>query len=412
MPFHDPRKAAELVRNHLATHDTPISFLFGAGTSACINIAPKAPANTKPTYTPLVPAVELLTTQCCEAVKKLGKSFTKAWDALIPECDALHQHPNIENILSRIRSKIDALGDGDKPLGLSKDHLNQLEACIRKEIARCASPQDSLIPKSLPHDLFALWVKQTTRHIPVEVFTTNYDILLERSLERANVPVFDGFAGSYEPYFNTECVDDESLMPGPGWVRLWKLHGSVNWHISETNDTKRVLRKEVSPAGEMILPSHRKYDESRKQPYLALIDRLGKALARDGALLVTCGFSFSDQHINALLYGVLDNRPLSHVLCFQFSTLEVDDPLVRASSVRPNFLLFGPNAAVINGTWGEWRLREPVDNTTYPFLDVFFDSDGEPDTNKRATTGRMRLGDFNWLGRFLRDMGPSHEGLG
>lgn len=39
MNAHDPQKVVEDLRNHLATHDRPLAFLFGAGTSYSINIA-------------------------------------------------------------------------------------------------------------------------------------------------------------------------------------------------------------------------------------------------------------------------------------------------------------------------------------------------------------------------------------
>ncbi len=41
MITHDPRQVSEDLRNHLAMHDRRLSFLFGAGTSSAVNIAPE-----------------------------------------------------------------------------------------------------------------------------------------------------------------------------------------------------------------------------------------------------------------------------------------------------------------------------------------------------------------------------------
>jgi hypothetical protein len=47
------------------------------------------------------------------------------------------------------------------------------------------------------------------------------------------VPYFDGFVGTLGARFHTELVErgvgkDEECVPA-FFVRLWKLHGSVNW---------------------------------------------------------------------------------------------------------------------------------------------------------------------------------------
>ena len=154
----------------------------------------------------------------------------------------------------------------------------------------------------------------------------------------------------------------------------------------------------------MILPSHKKYDESRKQPYQALMDRLGRVLAQDGALLVTCGFSFSDQHVNSLIFNVLDNRPLSHVITLQYSDLSEDSAIVRAAKGRPNLMVLGPNGGVLRGSWATWKLLEPVDNRTATFMDTLFDNDAVVEAGVESLTGRLRAGDFNWFCRFLAAM--------
>ena len=157
----------------------------------------------------------------------------------------------------------------------------------------------------------------------------------------------------------------------------------------------------------MIYPSHRKYDESRQQPYLALLTRLRTALDRDDALLVTAGYSFSDQHINSIIFSALDNRPRAHAIALQFADSHPTDPLSKDARGRRNLLVLARNAATIGGTWGEWRLKEAVDERTAPFMDLAFDSDAVPEPGVPPLTGRFRLGDFVWLSRFLAAMTSS-----
>jgi hypothetical protein len=400
---HDPRQAIELLRDHLATHNKPIGFLFGAGTSSSVNIAPPGDA---PAFAPLIPAIKELTRKCGDAVAALGAPFLDAWTRLVDECAAESVDPNIENILSRIRTKMTAMGVGDTLLGLDGTGMENAEKEIRKAIVQCAAPPEATIPADLPHHAFARWVRQATRKQALEVFTTNYDILFERSLESARVPVFDGFVGAWQPYFHAEALESEETLPGPQFVRLWKIHGSINWMERDVAMARRVVRTsgEPDPDGTMVFPSQRKYDESRKQPYQALMDRLSAVLARDGALLVTCGYSFSDEHINARMLSVLERRPLSHVVVLRYSDLPADDPIARLAGSYTNLMVLGPNAGVLGGRWGEWRLTESLDGRARDFFSPAFKLDATSTGGAPAVTGKLVLGDFNSFCGFLSTM--------
>lgn len=395
MTTHDPQRTITTLRDHLAAHDTPISFLFGAGTSSCINTA--AP----PEYEPLIPAMAGLSARCQQVVAAMGEGFAAAWQQLEVECIEAGRAFNVETALSRVCGKTDSMGQSDTSLGLSRDQLIELDDAIRKKIGEEAHLDEADIPGLLPHDKFALWAKLAARTKPIEVFTTNYDILFERSLEIARVPVFDGFTGSYRPFFNAEYVDNDDRLPGPETVRLWKMHGSVNWEDVESPTGRRVVRGDQTDNGKMILPTHRKYDESRRQPYVALMSRLSRVLSRDGAILFCAGFSFGDEHINATVFEALDNHPSSHVVALCYSPLTEDDSVVKAAMQRKNLMVLGPNSAVIGGVYGDWRLTQPVDGKTSAFMDTLFDSDAAPEPEDVSLTGTMRVGDFNRFTEFL-----------
>ena len=145
------------------------------------------------------------------------------------------------------------------------------------------------------------------------------------------MPVFDGFVGTHRPFFYPECLEDEALLPRPQWIRLWKLHGSVNWILDETQSGARIVRMQPTESGELILPSHRKYDESRKQPYVGYLDRLSRILNSEHSILITCGYAFGDEHINAILFGALENQSTANVVALQFTELDETDDVVTAA---------------------------------------------------------------------------------
>lgn len=412
MNIHDPRQLIEDLRNHLAVHDRRLTFLLGAGTSSAVNIAPAPSAGKKPTHEPLIPGIDDLTKICGKAVGDMGGSQSTAWDALMRQCQQDGRPGNVENVLSKVHMKIDAIGEGETLLGLDRGQLSDIKSTICATIARTVSPPDDKIPKSMPHDHFAAWVKRVNRSAPLEIFTTNYDVLIERAFEAARVPLFDGFVGMHNPFFYPECLEDDGLLPTAKWVRLWKIHGSVNWRSEGEGTGKRIVRGNITQGGEMILPSHRKYDESRKQPYLSYMDRLLRILNLDHALVISCGYSFRDEHINEVLYGALDNRKTVNIIALQFQDLNEDDDVVRKATRRSNLTVVGRNGAVISGIWGLWQLTQAVDKKTTSFMDIGFDSNALPEDEGSAAAeaadlrGRMRLGDFNYFCRFLNAMGP------
>jgi hypothetical protein len=409
---HDPKQVIEDLRNHLAAHDRRLAFLFGAGTSSAVNIAPPPTGGEKPKYTPLIPTTDGLTKICAGAVAALGEPQASAWKTIVAQCKEARRLPNAENVLSNIRMKIEATVEGDSLVGLSRKDLCKVEKVICSAIAKATSPAEDKIPGVIPHDDLAGWVKKISRSSPLEIFTTNYDVLFERAFETSRVPVFDGFVGAHRPFFFSECLDDDDLLPSPKWVRLWKLHGSVNWRFEGDNLSKRIVRSHLIESGELILPSYRKYDESRKQPYMSYMDRLSRIINSEHSLLITCGFSFADEHINALLYGALDNRSTANVIVLWYDDLNETEKIIEAAVRRSNLTVIGPNGGVISGTWGTWQLTQPVDKKTHPFMDSAFDSnalpedEGSPAASTADLRGRMRLGNFVWFCRFLKEMGP------
>jgi hypothetical protein len=393
MSSHDARKAVTDLRDHLARHDKPIAFLFGAGTSCAVKTAGTAPAK------PLIPAVAELTRICATEVQNLGKEYGGAWKGILDQCAIEKKDPNVESVLSRLRMMLGAMGEKDALLGLDRTGISKLEETVRRTIAKIVNPDIKLIPEETPHRLMARWLAKSARKAPVEIFTLNYDVLIEMAFEAERIPLFDGFVGSYRPFFLPDSLRRPESAPGSNWTRLWKVHGSVTWRKEELGGRTRIVRGEPDDSGEMILPSFHKYDESRQQPYAAFIDRLARFLDQDDALLITSGFSFGDEHINNVIFSAIENRPRTHVYSLQFDGLGVDNDLVGRALRQKNVILVGPKTGVIGGRRGDWQLDDPAS-----FMGVAFELDPPTATITQPKTGKMRLGDFAQFCEFLRSM--------
>jgi hypothetical protein len=397
--YHDPRKEIEKLRESLGSHDKPLAFLIGAGASCAAKGSDNAP---------LIPALEELARRCKEAVAALGDEQGTAYELIGDELKAKNGcEATVEDVLSSVREKIAAMTEADKLSGVSRAQLVAMEMELRETIAIAANPKEARFPDELPHRAFGRWLTRIERKVAVEVFTTNYDTLLERGFEEERASVFDGFVGSRRPFFSAASLLHPEAAPARNWTRLWKIHGSVNWHWEKDGDDgKRIVRGAEGTKGELIFPSVHKYDESRKQPYIAILEHLRHVLDRDAeTLLITAGYSFGDEHINEVIFDTLEARDRTHLVALQFEEMEDEHDLIRTAKRRHNVIVYGPETAVIRGRRADWRLVEAVDERTSDLLAVPFTPGPDPD----SLSGEFHLGDFVQFARFLDQIGGGDD---
>jgi hypothetical protein len=380
----DPVVEVQKVRDHLSSHDKPIAMLFGAGTSCAVNAKDDKP---------LIPAVAALTDSCEQSANSMGDPFPAAW-ALIRDSLAADRR-NIEEILSSVRQKIDAILDADKLAGLDRTQLEALEQNIKQTIAKEVRPDSARIPSVLPHEALGHWLRNVQRDTPVEIYSLNYDTLVERGLEAAWVPFFDGFVGAYEPFFSPGSLMRADMLPGRRWARLWKLHGSVTWRRAGSGDSRRIIRGAELETGEMILPSLRKYEESRKQPYVAMLDRLRRILTeREEIVLITAGYSFGDQHINEVIIEALEMNSGLHVFALCYEEPAEDSILAVTAREQRKLVVLAPDSAIVGGERGDWTVVDP-EGSAGRLADVFALDEGT------GPGGKLLLGDFNSFCKLL-----------
>ncbi len=142
-------------------------------------------------------------------------------------------------------------------------------------------------------------------------FTTNYDTLLEDALGLEGYTVVDGFSGGSVGYWNPihEFSDSTHL---PNKCHLYKLHGSIDWQKDLNNRLIRIrygTKYLGSEADIMIYPQATKYVETQKDPFSYLFNGLRIALnSSEDNVLITCGYSFGDDHINAEIENALSAK--------------------------------------------------------------------------------------------------------
>lgn len=315
--------------------------------------------------------------QLTEAVKgDLETPFNAQFISLVSEM-------NLEEALTRLR-RISAVAGAETIGGLNADQARELDTKICDAvIARLTQPATSMEP--ILH--FAAWVARATYARPVELFTVNYDLLIESALESWGVPYFDGFVGTLRAAFRADLVEtapsaDEQSIPA-FFARLWKLHGSANWGWDADGlaEVRRLGAPIVPGQIAAIYPSDSKYDQSRRMPFIVLQDRLRKALNEPETLMLVSGYAWGDQHINEMFFEATIRRPRSEVIAFCYST--IPDELAATALVTPNLQVVAPTEAIIGGVRAPWVVSGDA-----PPDDIWKDD-------------KAQLGDFAALARFL-----------
>ena len=248
--IHNPDQYMTALRTIVAGGRKRIGLLLGAGASAGMK-------NVDGNY-PLVPAVVGLTELVLTTLEpEYGDAIKALKKELMPKSD-------FETILSRIRSLAKVIGPA-KIHDLDGDGYAAFGERICEEIGKIVNVR---LPENSAYGEIVTWIVGTARDHPVEIFTTNYDLLLEEAFERSRAPYFDGFTGGREPFFDPVTVANNDLPTR--WTRLWKLHGSLGWC---SNEKQEVIRTGQDSAKHLVFPEHLKYEQTQKAPYAALLDR-------------------------------------------------------------------------------------------------------------------------------------------
>lgn len=148
-----------------------------------------------------MPAVGAMTNNIVNKLRT-NPLYNKVIDEIIDEIT--EPKFNIESFLSNIEEKRNIIGKGTLN-GLQKSQMDELSKEIKRLMHEQVSIHDEIDMddySNMVHNDFAQWIIKAERQYPIEIFTTNYDYLFEMGLENNSVPYFDGFVGSYQPFFH------------------------------------------------------------------------------------------------------------------------------------------------------------------------------------------------------------------
>ncbi len=259
----------------------------------------------------------------------------------------------------------------------------------------------------------------------VNLFTTNMDLFLDKTLDDSGVEFNDGFSGKFEPCFSTSNYqktffkssaqyDLKSELP---LFNLFKLHGSVTWKQLEINDketkiiydsTLNTLRKldkikfkeqdeiiyNVSNFKEtkkkvveldvknlenhfnflkeyqnlvMINPNKEKFESTTlRLEYYEQLRMYSNTLEKENSVLFVCGFSFADEHIKEITLRVANSNPtlIVYVFCFnEEAKKDIENKLLESKFNNIKFNIIGDFSNLIKNVFG--KIASKLDDKSY-----------------------------------------------
>lgn len=190
------------------------------------------------------------------------------------------------------------------------------------------------------------------------IFTLNYDTLIEQAADAEGSVLVDGFVGTLRRVFRPESYNIDFYFPAhttEGRVHrfdralhLYKLHGSITWHRCEPTWENpfgfyaTFYNQEAHTDDVLIYPTPLKYGQTLGMPYSELFRRFGNAIAQPQSALFVIGYGFGDDHVNALI---------TQALAIPSSTLVIVDPAPKNDYVKQLEMLKDERVWIIKG-WG------------------------------------------------------------
>jgi len=313
------------------------------------------------------------------------------------------QTPNFEDelrVANELLRGLDILGGGDDTDNLWRDIRDALANLgvnvLKSERNIVTAGQSSKEAWNTLVTFLMSFASRTGTRDRLNIFTTNYDRLIEAGADLAGLHLLDRFVGKLAPVFRSSRLDLDMHYNPPGIrgeprylegvARFTKLHGSLDWVQVEDQILRMGLpfgAAEIRPYFRfpvsefpstfdlMIYPNSAKDSETANYPFVELFRDFASAICRPNSTLVTYGYSFGDEHINRVIRDAL-TIPSTHLVVISYG-----DPLGRIMNMYKDLkrdsqitLLIGKDVANLKTLTENFLPKAAIDKTTSRMNDL------------------------------------------
>ena len=404
-------------KNELRTHIEPwltslfqsehLSLLVGSGLTTAIQYAACGTSNNgmgaTPTFTEFADSI---TKAANDSAVRTGRQEANIEDQirvaneLIAGLRVLIYNPEYHDLSSKLeelRSKLNEV----------LEHFTNNISEIEQSIASSDAEKREAAFNKLVMFIMSFASRTGTRD-RLNIFTTNYDRLIEAGADVAGLRLIDRFVGALTPVFRSSRMDVDMHYNPPGIrgeprylegvARFTKLHGSLDW-INVGNDIRRIglpfgaktLQPFLEAAGLstdysslMIYPNSAKDRETAEYPYVELFRDFAAALCRPNSTLVTYGYSFGDDHINRVIRDML-TIPSTHLVVIDYSdsTGRIMKNFNQWGHQSQMSLIIGKDTANIDDLVDYYLPKPSIDRASIRMADILKQRFNQPTKNEK-----------------------------
>lgn len=328
-----------------------------------------------------------------DSAKKSGRNIANIEDRIRVANEVLNGLKVLQysDDVSDISTKLDTLrSDLENVIKNFTDNISEIEASIMSADPVC---RETAINKLV---LFLMsFASRTGTRDRLNIFTTNYDRLIEAGADVAGLRLIDRFVGALSPIFRSSRMDVDMHYNPPGIrgeprylegvARFTKLHGSLDW-INVGEDIRRIGlpfgAKTIQPFLEtagfdasysslMIYPNSAKDRETAEYPYVELFRDFAAALCRPNSTLITYGYSFGDDHINRVIRDML-TIPSTHLVIIDYSDSSgrIMDKYEQWGHQSQMSLIIGKDIANITDLVNYYLPKPSIDRASIRMADI------------------------------------------
>lgn len=361
-----------------------LSLLTGSGISSAVHKLATGDSGAGMEKIEITKYREQIKQKAEETAKELGRGEANIEDQirtineLIKGLDTLLAGKDCENIKCKLSTLKQELNDG-----IIKFANDVLKA--EKNIVTSTEDEPA---EYLMNFLLSFASRVATRE-RLNLFTINYDRIIEFGAELAGLHLLDRFTGNISPIFRSSRlnIDLHYNPPGirgeprylEGVVNFTKLHGSIDWIEQDgqvrrfslpygTDDINLYNQNEDSL---MIYPNSSKDRETAEYPYVELFRDFASSIIKPNSTIVTYGYSFGDDHINRVLIDML-TIPSTHLVIISYDDIGGRIKRFYKKAKRPVqiSLLLGKHFGDLKTLVNNYLPKPAIDRTTYKMADL------------------------------------------
>lgn len=229
------------------------------------------------------------------------KTKYKSVEKIIDEVGKLVGIEEQMNALITVLSYYHLIKD-DKKEKLVRDLINEIKSVL---IGNYVNSID--YRKLSLHEVFLLKLRTFGCLKRTSIYTPNYDLAFEYSLDKLAIEYKDGFSGFVNRIFDPRMLQEKDK------TALIKIHGSVNWAVVDGKvkefqpkfENGKVKIDDTKPL--LIYPTAYKLYQTYSTPYSELMRSMLDEMETGKNVIFVLGYKCGDDHINEILYKALEN---------------------------------------------------------------------------------------------------------